>query len=92
MDIYALRPKDTSTLTTKRSNFRLNYNPYILQRSADSYYDKKQLRQIKNMALENAHGKPILKSNIKINTMDDDYYEDDSDEDDEVEGIIIILF
>jgi hypothetical protein len=62
MDLFLLRPKDTSTLTTKRCNFRLNYNPYSLQRSADANCDKRQLKQIRMMALENAQGKPLQKT------------------------------
>ncbi len=70
-DNFYLRNKETNSLTTKRVNFRLNYNPYNLKKSIEENYDTKQLKQIKNMALENANGKPLQYSNkfsININS------------------------
>lgn len=40
-------------MISKRTNFRLNYNPYNLKKSIEQNYDNKQLKLIKNLALEN---------------------------------------
>lgn len=49
--IIDLAPK-ASTLTKKKSNFRLNYNPYNLKKSEEMIYDKKQMKLLRKMALE----------------------------------------
>lgn len=78
MDIFSVMNKDPNTITNKRTNFRLNYNPYNLRRSIEENYDKKQLNNIRKMALENQQGKPIANSTKNSNSgMDKLIYEDE---------------
>ena len=68
-DIFCFKPKDTNPQTSKRSNFRLNYNPYNLIKSESDLYNKKDLKIIRNMALEHSNGRPlkVSKKNSNIN-------------------------
>lgn len=40
-------------MSTKRSDFRLNYNPYNLNKSGEEKFDKKQMKLLKKLALDN---------------------------------------
>lgn len=51
-EFFSFRHKDSiNPSSTKRLNFRLNYNPYNLKKSIEQNHDNKQLKLIRNLAL-----------------------------------------
>jgi len=60
----------------RRSNFRLNYNPYNLKKSEDFTSDRKQLKLLRKIALEDNNPKLTDKSTNNENPkyMSNNYY------------------
>lgn len=71
-------------MSTKRLNFRLNYNPYNLKKSIEQNHDNKQLKLIRNLALGNKEKaisfNPFKSSNVDISKSIDKISKDDDDE------------
>lgn len=61
-DEYANQDKFLNDTFNRRSNFRLNYNPYNLQKSEDFTCDRKKLKILRKIALEENNPKITDKS------------------------------